>query len=143
MKIHEFHIPTSFYLGPVNVYLVDADPLTLVDTGPNLPESLEALKDAFHSVGRRIEDLERIVLTHMHEDHCGLAATLQRASGATLFAHPWEAVRLRGFEDYHLYVPLLERAGVPVEAIERFRAGYRELRKLGEELAEVEGVEDG
>src|SRR5262249_43751708 len=40
-------------------------------------------------------------------------------------------------------VPLLERAGVPPEVVDRFRAGYNELRKLGEELAEVEGVEDG
>jgi glyoxylase-like metal-dependent hydrolase (beta-lactamase superfamily II) len=143
MKIHQFHIPTSLYLGPVNVHLVDEDPLTLVDTGPNLPESLEALKDCFHSVGRRVEEIERIVLTHMHEDHSGLAGTLQRASGATIFAHPWEADRLRGFEDYHLYVPLLERAGVPPEVVERFRVGYRELRKLGEELTDVDGIEDG
>ncbi len=143
MKIHQFHIPTSLYLGPVNVHLVEEDPLTLVDTGPNLPESLEALRDALHSVGRRVEDLERIVITHMHEDHCGLAMTLQRESGATIFGHAWEADWLRGFEDYHLYVPLLERAGVPQPVIERFREGYREVRKLGEEIHDVEGVEDG
>ena len=77
MRIHQFHIPTSLYLGPVNVYLVDEDPLTLVDTGPNLPESLEALKDALHGVGHRIEEIERVVLTHMHADHSGLAGTVQ------------------------------------------------------------------
>ena len=43
MLIHQFQIPTSFYLGPVNVHLIDADPLTLVDTGPKLAESLDAL----------------------------------------------------------------------------------------------------
>jgi glyoxylase-like metal-dependent hydrolase (beta-lactamase superfamily II) len=79
----------------------------------------------------------------MHEDHSGLAGTIQRASGATIFAHPWESARLRGFEDYHLYEPLLERAGVPVEGIERFKFGFRKLRELGEELAEIEGIEDG
>lgn len=143
MKIHQFHIPTGLYLGPVNVHLIDEEPLTLIDTGPKREDSLEALKDAFHGVGRRIEDIERIVLTHVHEDHSGLAATLQRMSGATIFAHPWEADRLRGFEDYHLYVPLLERAGVPPDVAERFRAGFVEIRKLGEDLHEVEGIEDG
>jgi len=143
MKIHQFHIPTSLYLGPVNVHLLDEDPVTLVDTGPNLPESLDALKDALHGVGRRIEDIERIVLTHVHEDHCGLARTLQRVSGATIFAHPWEAGRLRNFEDYHLYEPLLERAGVPTAFIARFREAFREIRKLGDELQDIEGIDDG
>lgn len=143
MKVHQFHIPTSLYLGPVNVQLIDEDPLTLVDTGPNLPEALEALKDGLHSVGRRVEELERIVITHLHEDHSGLAGTLQRVSGAAIFAHPWEADRLRGYDDYHVYVPLLERAGVPAAEIERFRDGYAELRRLGEELHDVEGIEDG
>lgn len=143
MDIYQFHIPTSLYLGPVNVHLIDEDPLTLVDTGPRLPESLEALRDALHTVGRRVEDLERIVVTHMHEDHSGLAGELQRVSGATIFAHSWEADRLRGYEDYHLYVPLLERAGVPAEVIERFRLGYQQLRRLGEELDEVEAIDEG
>lgn len=143
MKVHQFHIPTPLYLGPVNVHLVDEEPLTLVDTGPRWDVSLEALRDALHSVGRRVEDLQRIVVTHMHEDHCGLAGTLHRESGATIFAHPWEADRLRAYDDYHLYVPLLERAGVPPRVIEAFQRGYSELRKLGEELFDVEGVEDG
>jgi glyoxylase-like metal-dependent hydrolase (beta-lactamase superfamily II) len=143
MKVHQFHIPTSLYLGPVNVHLIDEDPLTLVDTGPNYPAALDALEDAFHSVGRRLEELERIVVTHMHEDHFGLAGHIQRESGAAIFAHPWEAGRLRGFDDYHLYVPLLEQAGVSPEAIRAFGEGFRELRKLGEELQEVEGIEDG
>ena len=143
MRVHQFHIPTSLYLGPVNVHLVDQQPLTLVDTGPNLPEALEALEDGLHSVGHRVEEIERIVLTHMHEDHCGLAATIQAASGATVFAHPWEAQRHRGYEDYHQVVPLLERAGVPGAVVERFRTGYREMRKLGGDPFDVETIDDG
>lgn len=143
MKIHQFSIPTPLYLGPVNVYLIEDEPLTLVDTGPRTDLALEALKDCFHTVGYRLEDLERIVLTHVHEDHSGLAATIQRVSGATIFAHPWESARLRGIDDYNLLVPLLERAGVPGYAIERCRKAYEVIRNLGEELEEVEGIEDG
>lgn len=143
MKVHQLHIPTHLYLGPVNVYVIDADPLTLVDTGPNIPEALEALRDGLHRIGRALEDVERVVLTHLHEDHCGLAGTIQRASGATIFAHPWEGDRLRDFDDYHLYVPLLERAGVPAEAADRFREGYAARRPFVDEAGEVEGIEDG
>src|SRR4051812_17938128 len=99
MKIHQFRIPTPFNVAPVNVYLIEADPLTLVDTGPKTPEALEALKDQLQAVGYRVEQIERVVLTHMHEDHYGLAATVQRDSSATVFAHPWEAHRLREFDD--------------------------------------------
>ena len=73
MKIHQLHIPTHLYLGPVNVHIVDADPLTLVDTGPNIPEALEALKLGLQELGYGVEDVQRVVLTHLHEDHCGLA----------------------------------------------------------------------
>ena len=143
MRVHQFHIPTSLYLGPVNVHLIDEEPLTLIDTGPNLPEALEALEDALHGVGRRVEGIERVVLTHMHEDHCGLAGTIQSLSGATVFAHPWEAQRHRGYEDYHQLEPLLERAGVPDEVVARFRIGYARLRTLGGDPFEVETIDDG
>jgi glyoxylase-like metal-dependent hydrolase (beta-lactamase superfamily II) len=33
--IHRIPIPTPFAVGRVNVYLIEDDPLTLVDTGPN------------------------------------------------------------------------------------------------------------
>lgn len=143
MRIHSFAIPTSLYLGPVNVYLVDESPLTLVDTGPNLPEALDSLREQMHAAGRRLEDIQRIVITHLHEDHSGLAATIQRISEATVFAHPWEADRLRGYDDYVMYLPLLERAGVPADVIQLFRKGYADIRKLGEDIEDIEGIEDG
>ena len=44
MKIHRISVPTPFYVGPVNVYLIQEDPLTLIDAGPRSPGSLEALR---------------------------------------------------------------------------------------------------
>jgi len=34
-----------------------------------------------------VADLRRIVLTHTHPDHCGLAAELARVSGAEVLTH--------------------------------------------------------
>ena len=42
--IHRLAIPTPFAVGRVNVYLIDDDPLTLVDAGPNSGTSLDELQ---------------------------------------------------------------------------------------------------
>jgi glyoxylase-like metal-dependent hydrolase (beta-lactamase superfamily II) len=76
--------------GRVRAFLLDAgDGLTLVDTlfetdGRGVLEGLRRL-------GRRASDLEQIVITHGHRSHLGGAAALRAASGATVYAHEWEA----------------------------------------------------
>jgi glyoxylase-like metal-dependent hydrolase (beta-lactamase superfamily II) len=84
--IHCLAIPTPFQVGRVNAYLIDDDPLTLVDTGPNSGTSLDALERALGEHGRRIEDLELLVISHQHMDHLGLASILARRSGAQVAA---------------------------------------------------------
>jgi glyoxylase-like metal-dependent hydrolase (beta-lactamase superfamily II) len=80
--IHLLPIPTPFLVGRVNCYLLDGPPLTLVDTGPNSGKSLDELERALAGVGRRVEDLELIVLSHQHVDHTGLLEVLVRRSRA-------------------------------------------------------------
>src|SRR5947208_8968632 len=79
-------IPTPFAVGRVNCYLIEDDPLTLLDTGPNSGKALDELEQALAAHGRRVEDLELIVLSHQHMDHLGLAAILARRSGAEIAA---------------------------------------------------------
>jgi glyoxylase-like metal-dependent hydrolase (beta-lactamase superfamily II) len=55
--IHCLPIPTPFAVGRVNCYLIDDEPLTLVDTGPNSGKALDELEQALRAHGRRIEDL--------------------------------------------------------------------------------------
>ncbi len=84
--IHELAIPTPFLVGDVNTYLLPGDPLTLIDTGPNLASSLTVLEAGLASHGVRVEDLELIILTHQHTDHIGLTSVLQQRSGASVAA---------------------------------------------------------
>src|SRR5205814_850138 len=84
--IHQLRIPTPFAVGRVNCWLVEDEPLTLFDTGPNSGKALDELEAALREHGRRIEDLERIVLTHQHTDHVGLVGILARRSGAEVCA---------------------------------------------------------
>ncbi|MCW3048435.1 MAG: fold metallo-hydrolase [Solirubrobacterales bacterium] len=91
-------VPTPWPIGPVNAYVIDDDPLTLVDTGPASPEAMAAIEAGLAERGRRVEDLERIVLSHQHTDHWGMAATLVARSGAEICA-------LEGFDGYMARYP--------------------------------------
>ena len=91
MRIVPISVPTPFYIGPVNVYLIKEDPITIIDTGPKTKEAIEALRAGLRQAGLRVSDIRRIVLTHAHEDHCGLARSLRdEAKDAEVFVHNWE-----------------------------------------------------
>ena len=79
-------IPTPFIVGRVNTYLFEGDQLTLLDTGPNSGTSLDELEQGLASAGYRIEDIDRLILSHQHVDHVGLASIIKRRSGAELIA---------------------------------------------------------
>src|SRR3954454_12662441 len=84
--IHRLSIPTPFAVGRVNLYLIEDDPLTLVDAGPNSGTSLDELERQLRALGRTIEDLERVVITHQHIDHIGLVRIVAARSGAEVVA---------------------------------------------------------
>jgi glyoxylase-like metal-dependent hydrolase (beta-lactamase superfamily II) len=74
----------------VNAYAIDAgDGITLVDCGPGGDVSCErALENALGEIGRSVADVNRLVLTHIHPDHAGLAAWVRSRSGARVLTHP-------------------------------------------------------
>jgi glyoxylase-like metal-dependent hydrolase (beta-lactamase superfamily II) len=75
--------------GHVRAFLLDHGELTLIDT--LFEDDARGVVDAIRRLGRRPSDLERIVLTHAHRSHLGGLAALKQATGATVFAHEWEA----------------------------------------------------
>jgi glyoxylase-like metal-dependent hydrolase (beta-lactamase superfamily II) len=76
--------------GHVHAFLLETGgELLLVDT---LFEGDGRLVfEALQRLGRRPADLRRIAITHAHRSHLGGLAALKRASGATVYAHRWEA----------------------------------------------------
>ncbi len=131
--IHPLSIPTPFAVGRVNAFLIEDDPLTLVDSGPNSGRALDELEQALAALGRRIEDLQRIVITHQHADHEGLVGVLARRSGAEVCAldavTPWLTGYAKETEQDERFTQRLMRAhGVPdqvVTALSAVSAAFR------------------
>jgi glyoxylase-like metal-dependent hydrolase (beta-lactamase superfamily II) len=84
--IHRIAIPTPFAVGRVNVYLIEDEPLTLVDAGPNSGTSFDELQRGIAALGHRLEDIELVILTHQHIDHLGLVSLVAAHSGAEVAA---------------------------------------------------------
>src|SRR5438309_9639190 len=107
MRIVPISLPTPFYIGPVNVYLVAEDPITLIDTGPKTKEANDALREGLRRAGFRVSDIRRILLTHAHEDHCGLARSLRdEAKDAEVLVHDWETGHRVGRPGYEAHPAL-------------------------------------
>jgi len=95
--IHPIAVPTPFQVGRVNAYLIEDEPLTLIDSGPNSAQALDELEQALKGLGHTVEELELLVVSHQHIDHFGLAAVLARRSGAEVAALDRLAPYLRDF----------------------------------------------
>jgi glyoxylase-like metal-dependent hydrolase (beta-lactamase superfamily II) len=134
--IHCLPIPTPFAVGRVNCYLIEDDPLTLVDTGPNSGKALDQLERALREHGRRIEDLERIVITHQHLDHLGLVGILANRSGAEVvtldvLAPVVEEFGAHAERDDELAEALMLRHGIPRDVVTALRSVSRSFRAWG------------
>lgn len=87
-------VPTPFQVGPVNAYLAGR---TVVDPGPDSVDAREALAAGLAERDLALADVERVLVTHPHPDHFGLADRL-RDDGADVLASPAAAAILRDFE---------------------------------------------
>jgi glyoxylase-like metal-dependent hydrolase (beta-lactamase superfamily II) len=134
--VHCLAIPTPFAVGRVNCYLIEDEPLTLLDAGPNSATSLTALEAALGEHGRRVEDLERIVVTHQHIDHIGLIDILAKRSGAEVCAldrlAPWLASYKQEMEANDSFsAQIMLRNGIPQDVVYALRAVSASFRGWG------------
>lgn len=144
--LHQLSLPTPFPVGPVNVYLAEGERLTLVDTGPRYDPARETLRNQLNELGYQVSDLQRIVLTHTHADHCGLAADLVAESGAEVWTHEENVEQLAGDGDTQrmtFYAQLLRWSGVPLPVMMKLAKVQRGLREFAKPVTPDHLLADG
>jgi glyoxylase-like metal-dependent hydrolase (beta-lactamase superfamily II) len=146
--IHCLPVATPFAVGRINCYLIEDEPLTLVDTGPNSGKSLDELTGMLGERGHAVEDLGLIIVTHQHIDHLGLVEILVEHSGAEVAALGAAAKRLAAFdedaeEEDQFAVEVMLRNGIPEEVTVALQSVSRSFRSWGSHVEVTRPLQDG
>jgi len=150
--IHQIQVPTPFPVGPVNSYLIEGHPLTLIDTGVKSSLALQQFESGISDIGYSIDDIEQICLTHGHVDHIGLTKTIIDHSPrkVTTWIHEIDSERIVDYEGYiedrmRAYHRIAVESGAPVEEgiLDSHQALANYFLKFGESVVEVNHIEDG
>ncbi|MCL5959561.1 MAG: MBL fold metallo-hydrolase [Chloroflexi bacterium] len=87
-------------LGHVNIYAIrEGDGWTLVDTGFDADEAYSSLVDQFRELAGDLTRLKRVVMTHWHADHFGLAHRVKANTNAQIMMHEADVTFLNSI--YH------------------------------------------
>jgi glyoxylase-like metal-dependent hydrolase (beta-lactamase superfamily II) len=114
--IETLSLPTPFPVGPVNVHVILRDPVTLIDSGPLTDLAWEALVAGLAAFRLAPRDVKRVLLTHGHHDHYGLAAKVADASGAQICGGALDRNNFRQLRHPKLLLDDMARAGFGIPA---------------------------
>ncbi|PZD94083.1 MBL fold metallo-hydrolase [Paenibacillus sambharensis] len=142
-------VPLPFSLRYVNSYLLpEAEGWTLIDPGLHTPEAAALWTEVLSGLSITAGQIKRIVLTHQHPDHYGLAGWFQERSGApacmSLPAHRY-ALRLWG-EDRSFDQELTEQFrqhGMPETLLEQIASHLAGFVERVSPQPEVTYIEEG
>lgn len=146
--LHRLDLPTRLPIGTVNAYLFTSEPVTLLDTGPNCPECYEEIRRQMREIGLSPADIERIVLSHGHVDHGGMAEVIRKEADAEVLVPeadvPMVAEYERTFEERRgLYRDAALRAGAPPATVDLVIDFFGYVLTFGESVR-IEGpIRDG
>jgi glyoxylase-like metal-dependent hydrolase (beta-lactamase superfamily II) len=146
--IHRIAVPTPFAVGRVNVYLVEDEPLTLIDAGPNSGTSFDVLQRGVAELGYSLEDIGLIVVTHQHIDHVGLVSLVAARSGADVAAIAAAVPFIENFSeesrmDDEFAHDLMLRHGISADVATALRAVSGAFRAWGAAARVTTPLRDG
>jgi glyoxylase-like metal-dependent hydrolase (beta-lactamase superfamily II) len=146
--IRVLRIPTPFQVGRVNTYLIEDEPLTLVDSGPNSGKALDELERQLEALGHRIDELQLVIITHQHIDHLGLVDIIAKRSGAEVAALDLLAPFVENFgddaeRDDAEAAALMRRHGISEEVVTALRQVTGSFRAWGSRTKVTRPLSDG
>lgn len=153
-KVHRISIPTPFPVGPINCYVIEGAPLTLIDVGPKTDDAMKSLKTGLESLDYQLSDIEQILITHGHIDHAGMTAhlveTMRKDCEPLVKIHERDAVRILDNEGYihqrmNAYLEIIKRSGVPEEFYSYYNHErlVRYFSPLGSSIESVNFIKHG
>ncbi|MFB0507840.1 MAG: MBL fold metallo-hydrolase [Thermodesulfobacteriota bacterium] len=143
-KIHRIELPVPFPVETTNVYLVDEEPVTLIDTGVKTDTSFQVLRDSLRRLRYGIDDIRRILITHGHLDHYGQAKRISALSGAEVSIHVEEYQRIRSIGQFRRQVAsVLMRNGTPKDSMDKTIHYMEWAQQWGEPLDDVRFIDEG
>lgn len=146
LRVFSLRIPNPFVEGRSCVYVIAADPVTVIDTGIATSRAFDALVEGLKEHDLSLGDVKRVILTHKHIDHIGNAWRIQQQSGAEIFIHQSELHAVNdvdpgGGRHTELVRKRLDEWNVPEDARPQQSAGSRPTWEI--ESAEAQGVSEG
>jgi glyoxylase-like metal-dependent hydrolase (beta-lactamase superfamily II) len=152
LGIHLFRVSTPVPSLKVNIYFMERPVPTLIDVPPDSPRFLNELETQLRTLSYSTADIERIIVTHHHPDHCGSAQTIVDRSGAEVWVDQGTSAWLENFdqeyaEELKFNGRVLAQAGIPAELIAqavqffRFLQGFARGAKVSRYLVEEASIE--
>ncbi len=147
-NVHQIVVPTPLPLGSTNLFLINEKPITLIDTGPDTDSTLVDLKAGLAELDLDFKDIERIVLTHGHVDHSGLACVLQEMSDLEILAHENDKDIIEDFSGalegkLKTYEDIVESSGVPPMTFQVVKEFLEFLASLTHPCKLTKALKDG
>lgn len=121
LPVFKINLPIPFPLKSVNCYYIPGSLPTLIDCGINTPLARRVLQTSLQKLGGGVEQIRRIIVTHGHLDHAGMAGWIARGNNAEIFMTSMDYPKLTIAQEddtKHLqkrYADFLEKAGLDLE----------------------------
>lgn len=100
LPVKRIPLPTPFPVGDINSYLITADPVTIIDPGLYYRPSKAPLEQALERDGLKMSDIKRVVVTHGHPDHYGMAGKIRKETGAEILVRKEEVGKITPDQEF-------------------------------------------
>lgn len=154
LGVHRLPVPVPFPQagGPVNVYVLEekGGGILLWDSGLGSAEGTAAIEEGFRRLGRRFDEVRRIVVSHGHVDHYGAARFVEERNGGEVpaYAHPADLDKMaEGGTRFRDRIPLvgayMMKLGVPLEVLLVIGEQGKKSHALARRIRDVRPIADG
>lgn len=137
------------FLLTANIYVIGKKEITLIDAGPGIPGALDFIRDSFDNEKLKFNNIKRIILTHGHMDHFGLASSIIKEIDhpVDVYIHPEDKWKISSdFLNNEIWMDELELlkklADIPENDFSILKKNMRKYYRIAAPLDDLKTMED-